>query len=412
MTRPLALFEGFGIEMELTVVDAETLNVRPCVDELLRAAAGVQEWVDDVEDGPIGWSNELVAHVVELKNAGPAPSLHGVATDFQRTVTRANALLAPMGARLLPGAAHPWMVPREETLLWPHAGAEIYGAYDRLFDCRRHGWANLQSVHLNLPFASNDEFARLMAATRLVLPLVPALAAASPVLEGTRQPNLDERLALYRSNSSLVPAMTGDVIPEPIYDPHEYRTQLFGAIDAQLMAVGADPLLVGAPFTNARGAIARFDRNAIEIRLIDAQECVSANLAVAAAVAAVVRALVEERFVPHRLQRDFPTARLSALLHAAIESGPQVLLEDREYASLFDFDSPAPRSLGELWQHLVDVTFDGPSELEPALLHVLRRGTLAQRMLEALGDDFQRPDLERLATRLCDCLAEDRAFTP
>ena len=52
---------------------------------------------------------------------------------------------------------HPWMDPRAASL-WPHEYGEVYAAYDRIFDCRRHGWANLQSVHLNLPFADEREF--------------------------------------------------------------------------------------------------------------------------------------------------------------------------------------------------------------------------------------------------------------
>ena len=33
-------------------------------------------------------------------------------------------------------------------------------------------------------------------------------------------------------------------------------------------------------FLNSRGAIARFDRNAIEIRLVDIQECPKADIAI------------------------------------------------------------------------------------------------------------------------------------
>ena len=36
---------------------------------------------------------------------------------------------------------------------------------------------------LNLPFSSDEEFGRLHAAIRLLLPLLPALAASSPLVE-------------------------------------------------------------------------------------------------------------------------------------------------------------------------------------------------------------------------------------
>ena len=50
----------------------------------------------------------------------------------------------------MPTAMHPWMNPRIETRIWQRENAEIYTAYDRIFDCNRHGWANLQSMQLNL----------------------------------------------------------------------------------------------------------------------------------------------------------------------------------------------------------------------------------------------------------------------
>lgn len=409
--RPLSLFEGYGIEIEHVVVDAESLDVKPVVDELLRAAAGGEEWVEDFDDGPIGWSNELVAHVVELKTNGPAPSLEGVAEAFRASVHRMNAHLAEgWGARLLPSGMHPWMDPARETRLWPHEHGPVYAEYDRLFDCRRHGWANLQSVHLNLPFADDREFGALLAACRLMLPLVPALAASSPVAEGRATGLLDTRLDVYRSNAQRVPSMAGDVIPEAIFDPDEYRETIFGAIDRELEAAGASEALLGQPFTNARGVIARFDRMALEVRLIDAQECARADLAIAAAVTGVVRALVEERHASQAAQRAADGAMLSALLHEGTRRGPAAELP-ASYRELLGLP-PGARTLGDAWRGLVETTFAGPAELEPALEVVLREGTLAERILAALGRGFDRPRLREVYNELCECLADGRSFLP
>ncbi|MCA8953412.1 MAG: glutamate--cysteine ligase, partial [Planctomycetes bacterium] len=255
-----ALFEVWGVEIESMIVDAATLDVRPIADELLRDASGGGEWVEDVEAGVIGWSNELVAHLIELKNVAPVPTLGELPAEFLASVQRANALLSARGARLLPTAMHPWMRPAQETRIWPHDSAPIYGAYDALFDCRRHGWANLQSVHLNLPFADEREFGRLMAAVRVALPLIPALAASSPIVEGRATGRLDNRLDVYRDNATRVPAMAGEVIPEPVFDYEGYRRDVLAPITQQLAPIGADPALLDQERTNARGAIARFDR--------------------------------------------------------------------------------------------------------------------------------------------------------
>jgi gamma-glutamyl:cysteine ligase YbdK (ATP-grasp superfamily) len=411
LKQPLSLFEAYGIEIESMVVDADTLDVKSVVDELLREANGGSAWAEDFEDGAIGWSNELVTHVIELKTNGPAPSFAGLAERFRASVQRLNAMLRERwNARLMPTGMHPWMDPRRETRLWPHDTGPVYRAYDRLFDCRRHGWSNLQSVHLNLPFSGEDEFARLMAAVRLVLPLIPALAASSPIVEGRATGILDNRLEVYRTNSERVRSMTADVVPEPIYTFAAYHAEVLGAIDRELGELGADEVLRGQEWTNARGAITRFDRMAIEIRLIDAQECSAADLAVAAAVSALVRALVEERWTPLAAQRAWPTEDLAGLLARGIEQGARTAV-GRDYAAVFGASAAAP-TMGDLWRHVTEQTFDGPAELAAPLDVILAEGTLARRILTAVGADPDRPRLARVYGELCDCLDAGRSFQP
>jgi carboxylate-amine ligase len=159
--HPYGLFERTGVELEYMIVDAATLDVLPVADRLLRAAAG--SWVSDAAMGPVTWSNEMGLHVVELKTTEPAAELGSWAGTFQEHVRRMDAILSDgpaMGGRpgrLLPAGMHPWMDPWTQMRLWPHEGGRYYEAFDAIFDCRGHGWANLQSVHVNLPFRDDAE---------------------------------------------------------------------------------------------------------------------------------------------------------------------------------------------------------------------------------------------------------------
>src|SRR4029078_8648779 len=94
---------------------------------------------------------------------------------------------------------------------------EVYAIYNNIFDCTGHGWSNLQSTHLNLPFADPLECSKLHAAIRMVLPLLPALCASSPILGGKYSGYLDTRLTYYKTNQSRIPSITGQVIPEAIF---------------------------------------------------------------------------------------------------------------------------------------------------------------------------------------------------
>ena len=75
---------------------------------------------------------------------------------FAAHVGEANGLLAPLGAQLVGSGAHPFFDPATETVIWPNEYTEVYRTYDRIFGVRGHGWSNLQSTHLNLPFAGDD----------------------------------------------------------------------------------------------------------------------------------------------------------------------------------------------------------------------------------------------------------------
>jgi hypothetical protein len=150
----LPAFSAYGIELEYMIVGRSTLAVRPIADELLRRIAGHP--ASDVVHGDLGWSNELVLHVIELKNVRPTPLLEALPVAFAREIRAANEKLDELDATLMPTGMHPWMDPRTEARLWPHDNADIYGTFDRIFDCRTHGWANLQSMHINLPFRATS----------------------------------------------------------------------------------------------------------------------------------------------------------------------------------------------------------------------------------------------------------------
>ena len=410
-SAPLRLFEGLGLELELMLVDRQSLDVRPIAERVLFAASGDRS--GDHDNGRISWSNELVRHVIELKTSAPERGPHGLQDAFQENVRTIEALLEPHGARLMPTGMHPWMDPARETELWPFEYAEVYRTYDRVFDCRRHGWANLQSVHLNLSFGDDDEFARLHAAVRLVLPLVPALAASTPVFEGRPAAHLDQRLEVYRTNSARVPRMTGAVIPEPLFTQRDYRREILEPLQREVAALEPTGILEGE-WLNARGAIARFDRDALEIRLIDTQECPRADVAVAWAVRCVVAALCAERWSSSATQRAFTSAPLAALLGDAIRSGPDARVVDPAYARALGWERAALPTLGELWQTLFASAVASAPESDAALLApvrtILEHGTLAQRIRAALGPAPARGRLTDVYRELCECLTAGRSF--
>lgn len=410
MSAVLPAFSGCGIELEYMIVDRYTLAVLPVADELLYRLAG--EYVGEVRQGALCWSNELVLHLLELKNSNPNTMMESLSETLQSEIQHINRLLEPMGARLMPTAMHPFMDPRAETRLWPHISAKIYRAYDRIFGCRCHGWANLQSMQLNLPFAGDQEFARLHAAARLLLPVLPALAASSPIAEGGSSGFLDFRMESYRTHQLRVPSTIGVVIPETSTSRAEYEAQILVPMYREMATLDAKGVLQHE-WLNARGAIPRFDRNALEIRVIDMQECTQANLAIAAAATDSVRALYDETYAPLAEQQAIGTDALADILRTCIRDAEHAVIADAEYLRLMGF--PALRcEARELWRHLIasmKLYRPDPQEAWQEALHIiLEHGTLAHRILRAMGDDYRRDRLQAIYGELCDCLEEDRMF--
>ncbi len=405
-TQPLHLFQGYGVELEYMIVERDTLNVAPLAAEILQAQAGVLQ--NEIEVGPLCWSNELVLHVVELKTNGPAKTLKGLADEFQGSLRQIDRHLAPLGATLMPGAMHPWMNPLNESRLWPHGDSSIYQAYNRIFGCQGHGWSNLQSTHLNLPFCGDEEFGRLHAAIRLVLPLLPALAASSPIVGGRPTGLLDYRLRAYQQNQRKIPVITGTMVPEPVFSRADYEQQILRPIYAAISPHDPDGLLQHE-WLNSRGAIARFDRDTIEVRLLDVQECPHADLAIIALLCEVVKALVAERWSSYEEQCSWGMEALAKLLSAAIGDAERTRIDNLEYLRLFGCRGKRT-SIGELCQHLAETLCPELLVKDGPLRVILERGPLARRILQSSGQSPTRRQLFFVYGQLCECLAEGEMF--
>jgi len=407
-SKHLGLFEAFGIEIEYMIVDATTLSVRTIADELLKKVAGAYEM--EVDRGALCWSNELALHVIELKTNGPVSSLSDLHESFQHDVSAIDALLSPMGARLLPGAMHPWMRP-DELRLWPHEDDVIYESLHRIFDCRGHGWSNLQSMHINLPFADDDELGRLHAAIRLVLPILPALAASSPYVDGRASGLLDTRLDVYRHNARRIPSVTGSVIPEAVFTRRDYEKVLKG-IYRDLASLDPEGTLQHE-WINARGCIARFDRMALEIRVLDVQECPRMDIAIAHATVAAIRALVEETWVSCEEQKTWNERELEAILLSTIAHADHAIIDNPRFQRAFGLDEHRAIRADEVWQHLVQSQVDARPEhacAGAALRVILNQGCLARRLVRAVGPDPSPARLHEVYAELADCLTEGRSF--
>jgi carboxylate-amine ligase len=163
-------------------------------------------------------------------------------------------------------------------------------------------------------------------------------------------------------------------------------------------------------FLNSRGAIARFDRHAIEIRVIDIQECPQADMAVAEAVIAAVRSLTDEATIPLSEQQAWPEDLLADIFLRVVRDGEQAVIGDADYLAAMGIRERR-MTAGAVWRILAERNSDRIApEYQPALRRILTEGTLARRLVLRLGS---RPDLDALMKayrQLAACLAENRLW--
>ena len=421
MSSPYKMFSVYGVELEYMVVDRVSLDVRPIVDtifldHLAQSTESHSAWLEekkeipgDVEFPDITWSNELTSHVLELKTTKPASEFAKLAKHFSQHIKYLNQLLSEHGAMLMPTAMHPWMHPQTETRLWPHGYNQVYATFNKIFNCSGHGWSNLQSAHLNLPYQSEKDFGLLQAAIRVVIPLIPAIAASSPIFDGKLAADTDSRLRFYCENSKAIPSVAGQVIPEPIFSFRDYQEKILNKIYADLAPFDPENILDGE-WVNARGAIARFDRCSIEIRLIDIQEYPRADLAICALIAELVKGLATGKWVEPHLLRQIPITGLVENLQRAIRDGEDSVLEGPTWLRLFGITAHQQLLARDLWARIIgDLKVNIP-EFESEYEVYLQCGTLAKRITRALAGDYRHEALRDVYRELAVCLAGEKAF--
>lgn len=404
-----SLFEVVGIEIEYMLVDQNSLDVVPKVDQLLAHFA--HDFTNEIAFNKIAVSNELVNHVIELKMNGPQPITMETHLDFHQTITQhLSQGLSELNCTLMPTSMHPFLYPESPSIqVWQHGNKEIYETYDAIFGCRGHGFSNIQSIHLNLPFANEEEFVQLHHAIRTLLPILPAFCASSPIVEGKPTSFFDNRLMYYKNNQSKIPIIAGDIIPEPISSIAAYYELILDPIEQALKPMNPSGILE-SEWVNSRGAIARFDRNAIEIRLIDSQECPLADVACAAAIKAFLQYLIDERNI--HLQSPYPTLNLKNIMLDTLKNEMQSNINDPAYAQLFGIATDKAISvqallehLFEKTRHLIDSVYHQPLEM------ILQKGSLSRRIRHELErNNFSEDAIKSTYKRLCECLTKNELF--
>jgi len=390
--------EVLGPEHEFSIINND-LKVLPISDQVIKDFKG--KVVNFVELPLFTFGKELQLHVLEIKANSPFKS----PVLFEETIQSAIATLLSFlekkyGAHLLGTGMHP-LLRLEETGSWPHRHKKIYREYDRLFNLKQHGWLNIQSFHLNLPYSNENTGVLLYNLLAEVCAYLPAISASSPIFEGRMGPYVDNRLYFYKISQHQVPSITGDVIPDQISSFAQYKREIIKRYSQDLDTAGAGKALLQKEWVNSRGVIFRFDRSAIEIRVMDEQECIKSDVALSCFIRATLRGLIAGKTEPlsHQLLvQDFNTVIAGGLTESVAH--------------------PKGATMRQVCQHFFNLALENAEEDEKKYLWIIKKrienGSLSEVIKARVLRKAQKTEITEaiisVYTRLAKCLADNEPY--
>jgi len=293
-----------GPEHEFSLVDKE-LKVMPISDKIIKDYCG--KTINFVELAKFTFGKEMQLHVMEVKANQPFKSPIEFEQTMQNAVSTLNQILKKHGASLLGTGMHP-LLKLKDTAIWPHHHKKIYQEYGKIFNLNQHGWLNIQSFHLNLPYKKEANGIQMHNLLANLSAYLPAIASSSPIYEGKNGPDINNRLQFYKVNQKEIPSITGEVIPDYAVSLSQYKHDVIERYTKDLARAGAGKALLYREWVNSKGVIFRFDRCALEVRVMDEQECIKSDVALSCFIRAALRGLMvlKTEPLPHDLLvKDF-----------------------------------------------------------------------------------------------------------
>jgi len=390
-----ATLQAIGPEHEFSIID-DGLRPLPISDKVLRQLHG--RIVNNVSIGKVKLGKELQSHVLEFRPMLPFESMKVFEETMCEAVLRTwNFLENTFNAKMMGLGMHPFLK-LQEASVWSHKDKRIYDALNRLFNLRQHGWLNIQSFQMNLSYQNERDAVKMHNSLRVILPCLVAISASSPIYESKVGEFLDNRLFFYFTSQSSLPSITGDIVPEPMRCFDHYKRTVNQKYLRDLRVAGA-PRFLMKEWINSRGVIVRFTRRSLEVRLLDEQESIKADVGLACFVRAAVRGLLNQ-------QQYVSQQTLVHNLWSAMKDGLN--------ARFVPGDTSAKKTCSELYKTAYENAAEEEKRYLPIALDRITNGNLAERILRNLRGYCSKHGfdeaLNRIFRSVAECLRENRIY--
>ncbi len=337
-----------GIEEEFSILDPDTLELLPRFEQLYDAAAASDELLHGAITG------ELISAEIEIVS-GAGADLHDAMARQRERRRRLFALAGAQGVALGATGTHPWADYRHQAIIQTEH-------YRRVEEGLKYvAWRNNTfSLHVHVGVRDIDRAVRVCDRLREVLPLLLAISANSPYLDGR-----DSGLHSTRTQS-FTKSFPRCGIPDPFGGWRAYREYIELLLRTHSIV----------EFTQVWWSVRpHFSFGTVEVRICDAQSTAQESEALAALMFACIAQAARDldEGVPHE---DLPPRLIEENMWRAIRYG----LDGR----LLDLRSQREYPAREAIERLAAWTVPVRAEMGVELAFPDRNGAQRQRrMIEA-----------------------------
>lgn len=405
--------ESIEVDLEYMIVDKRNFLPRNIASSILHELE-----TSDAASGSvfssIRVSPTLTQHSLKLSNRRAEGNYHRLETLFVDAIRELNTILENVQAMLMPGSVHPTLLPKRGVSLYdgPSDNPELKLA--REIDHKRHAWLNNQCACFRIRYRNEQEFVRTQDALLLLLSKLPALAAASPYLEGDVRESLDTRCHFLSRKHREFPSITGDYIPERVASVDEYKTLILAPMLEERIELRKALSNEGIERLNGRAFVPLFSRNKIEVRILGTQEAPSVDLAIMFFLVKVLQQLLDlpPSALARAASRSNTRKRKRTLLEVAT-LGAEAELHGPSLDAIFKLGR-LPVSARNFWSALLEkVSAEQSMDYGfETISFLIEHGPLATRMKQLGGNFNDVVDATRLLAHLASGLTANRMLAP
>ncbi len=393
--KPYKKLEVLGPEHEFSLVNSE-MKPMPIAEEVIDEYYGRISNVLYLPKFAI--RKEFPLHIVEIKARNPFNSPELLEESMQAAVKSFLEFIdKKYHAQLLGTGMHP-LLRLEETSA--RSNDKIAQEFSKVFPLRRHGWLNIQSFQLNLSYSTEEEAVSLHNVLAQLCAYLPAISASSPICEGQLTTYDDFRLFNYKMKSLEIPSIAGDVVPDYISSFEQFRSEVSDRYSRDLSSAGVS-IEDFADYVNQRMIVFKFARNAIEIRVMDEQECIKSDVALSCFIRSTIRGLLALNNEP--------------LPHKLLVNDYNSIIKDGLEAEILN---PAGKTARQICQYFFNIASEHADEQEKKYLWIIEKrikeGNLSKIIRERVAKRAQKTTFDQaiisIYSELAKCVSDNKPY--